>query len=343
MSNMKFVIEPNLLALDDQCTEKEFKDYLKRVTGWEKWMEKHPDDVYILSSTEDILSSTLKYPVYPVFEQLLQKYKINYIKACDLNMTISRLLKAKKIDMVDEVSVTKDAIPNSIVITTDSDGKIVKNNAFGVLHELLWHVYCRIMTQNDNPDTYLIFAKNLSDNVNIKVEYLTIEEGREDFVCHEDCISIRCHSSMKDFFKNACSPDKILSNVVRKEDLMLAIRVSVYQRGALKKWAESLDYKFLIQDSFFKDYKDAHYNSNSTIKNRLMEEISNVLLNQHLENREDWRIDKGPNSEQLVVHDYKAWRWFITQSVKMMYWQQDKDYKFANVKEHDIFVCQWEN
>lgn len=344
MSNMKFVIEPSLLALDEECTEKEFKDYLKRVTGWERWMAKHPNDVYILSSTEAILSKALKYPVYPTFEILLEKYKINYIKACDLNLTISKLLKAPKIDKVDNVSVSKDAIVNSVILRTDTDGKIIKEGEAGALHELLWHVYCRITTQKDSPDTYLIFAKNLSDNVNLKVEYLTIEEGKEDFVCHEDKVSIRCHSSMKDFFKVVTTPDRILSNVVQKEDLALAIRVSVYQKGRLKKWAEAIDdYDFYIQDSFFKDYRDAHYNSNSTIKNRLMEEMSNVLLNEHLSNREDWRIDKGANSGQEIKNGYLAWRWFITQSVKMMYWQKDKMYKFANVKEHDIFVCQWEN
>jgi hypothetical protein len=74
-----------------------------------------------------------------------------------------------------------------------------------------------------------------------------------------------------------------------------------------------------------------------------MTEISNVLLNKHLDNREDWRKDIGGSSGQLKNSGYDAWRWFVTQSVKMMYWQRNSHYKFANVKEHDIFVCQWEN
>lgn len=341
---MKFVIEPTLLALDENCTEKEFKDYLKRVTGWEKWMEKHPNDVFILSSTEDILSKSLKYPVYPVFEKLLEKYKIDYVKACDLNQTISRLLKANKIDKVEDTSVTQDAVPDKITIKTDSDGKLIKEEDTGALHKLLWSVYCRIASQSDNLDTYLVFARNLSDNVTLNVEYLTYEDGEDDFTNHKDNVQIRCHSSIKDFFKSASTPDKILSNVSSKEDLALAIRVSIYQRGGLRKWAESIDnYNFTLQDSFYKDYCDAHYDSNTTIKNRLMEEMSNVLLNQHLENREDWRMDKGGNSGQKVVQGYYAWRWFVTRSVKMMYWQKEKHYKFANVKEHDIFVFQWEN
>lgn len=341
---MKFVIEPTLLALDENCSEKESKDYLKRVTGWEKWMKNHPNDVFILSSTEDILSKSLKYPIYPVFEKLLEKYKIDYVRACDLNQTISRLLKAKKIDKVDDASVTQDAIADEITIKADSDGRLIEAEDTGALHELLWNVYCRITSQKDKPDTYLVFARNLSDRVTLNVEYSTLEDDKEDFTSHKDKVVIRCHSSLKDFFKSTSTPDNILSNVKSKDDLSLAIRVSVYQRGNLKKWAESIDnYNFTIQDSFYKDYRDAHYDSNTTIKNRLMEEMSNVLLNNHLENREDWREDIGGNSNQLIVKGYYAWRWFVSRSVKMMYWQKEKHYKFANVKEHDIFVFRWED
>ena len=35
------------------------------------------------------------------------------------------------------------------------------------------------------------------------------------------------------------------------------------------------------------------------------------------------------------------WNWGMDH--KMQYWQKDKNYRFANVKEHDIFVCEWED
>lgn len=341
---MKYILEPMLFALDENYDEAEFKNFVKRIIRWDRWIDEHPNDVYILSSTEKILSDKLAYPVYPLFQKMMDKYNVKYIKACDLNKTICKLLsKAKKIDKIENVNITDDAIVTNIELK-GGNGTDVSNKGHEALNELLWNVYWRMKIEKEKPDTYFVFAKKLSENVTLDVEYQTIEEGQDDYVVNHDSVKIKCHSSLKDFFQNKNTPNTLLSNVTVKKDLSLAIRVSIYQNGGLKKWEDSFDkYDFTIQDSFYKDYCDAHYCDNPTIKNRLMTEISNVLLNKHLDNREDWRKDIGGSSGQQIVSGYYAWRWFVTRSVKMMYWQLNRHYKFANVKEHDIFVCQWEN
>ena len=342
---MKYVLEPMLFALDENCSENEFKNFVKRIIRWERWLEEHPDDVYMLSSTEEILSAKMAYPIYPVFQKMMDKYNVTYIKACDLNKSISKLLKeTKKIDTINGCSITDDVILTQVELKADSDGQQVCRDGRESLGDLLWSVYCRMKTEGEKADTYLVFASNISDKVTLNVQYKTIVDGVEDYVDCAESVTIKCHSSLRDFFSNSNTPDTILSNVRKKKDLQLAVRVSIYQKGGLKQWADSFDkYKFTIQDSFYKDYCDAHYADNSTIKNRLMDEMSNVILNRHLSQREDWRIDKGGNAGQQCKNGYLAWRWFVTQSVKMMYWQKNEHYKFANVKEHDIFVCHWEN
>lgn len=45
-----------LFALDENYDEAEFKNFVKRIIRWDRWIDEHPNDVYILSSTEKILS-----------------------------------------------------------------------------------------------------------------------------------------------------------------------------------------------------------------------------------------------------------------------------------------------
>ena len=342
---MKYVLEPMLFALDENCSEKEFKNYVTRIISWDRWLEEHPDDVYMLSTTEQTLSEKLVYPVYEVFQKMMDKYNVTYIKACDLNKSISKLLKeTKKIDVVKGEPIDKSAYYQYVELLSDSDGSRLDDEGRDALKDLLWSVYYRMNNEATRAHTYLVFAHNLSDNVTLKVRYTAMKADEDDLVESEGCVTVKCHSSLKDFFSNECTPDTILSNVQEKKDLKLAVRVSIYQKGNLKKWADSFDnYHFVIQDSFYKNYCDAHYADNDTIKNRLMDEMSNVMLNNHLSQREDWRVDKGGSACQECRYGYRAWRWFVTRSVKMMYWQKEVHYKFANVGEHDYYVCQWEN
>ena len=98
--NMKYLLDPTVFALDEKISEQDFKLYVNRLLLWDKWMEKYPDDVYVLSNTEDILYDMCYLPIYPVFDKLVKKYRINYVQASNLNQAINRLLhKSRTIDM----------------------------------------------------------------------------------------------------------------------------------------------------------------------------------------------------------------------------------------------------
>ena len=89
---MKYILEPMALALDENASEKEFMLYVNRLLLWESWMQKFPDDVFMLSDTCSVLSQAGCFPIYDVFSKLLAKYKVNYVLAADLNMYINKLV-----------------------------------------------------------------------------------------------------------------------------------------------------------------------------------------------------------------------------------------------------------
>ena len=52
---MKYLLDPTVFALDESISERDFNIYVNRLLLWDKWLEKNPGDVYVLSNTEDIL------------------------------------------------------------------------------------------------------------------------------------------------------------------------------------------------------------------------------------------------------------------------------------------------
>ena len=85
---MKYILEPMALALEPQAGEKEFKLYVNRLLQWFEWIERYPEDVYLLSDTCELLAFENLYPIYQVFDELVKKYKVNYVQAKALNMFI---------------------------------------------------------------------------------------------------------------------------------------------------------------------------------------------------------------------------------------------------------------
>ena len=124
--------------------------------------------------------------------------------------------------------------------------------------------------------------------------------------------------------------------------------MSVYQNGNLKKVMDSFDnFNFKIQNTFHKDYLGNHYLSQPSFLTSFKDSMSHSLLNMNLVDLEDYRTGKGGNNPQKKhsTEDgmWEAWRWKVTSSVSFQYWRLNDMYKFANIGEHDYYVCQWEN
>ena len=343
---MRYVIEPALLALDLNSSEREFRQYVTRLLLWEQWMERNPGDVYVLSDTIGLLCGMQAFPIYPVFEQLLQRYKIDYVQASDLNQTINRLLtKARKIDNIGATKVYDDVILLRLDIDLKASQETGCDSRRDVMERILWYIYCQCRKSKVGISSFVLFARDIPDDITFNVEYQTLEGTGDDMreVMVRDSMRIICRSSLAGFFKNADTPVNILCQAETVRDLSLAIRVSIYQNGSLPRVMDSFNYDFHIQKSFMSDFNTAHYQTDTSIQRSLMEAMSHTLLNMNMSKREDWRKDKGGAARQQCHGGWQAWRRYVTQSVKMMYWQDGGKYRFANVKEHDIFVCDWED
>ena len=346
---MKYVLEPMVFALDENASEKEFKQYVNRLLQWDYWFEKHPDDIYVLSSTEDVLFEESLFPIYPVFDALMQKYKLDYVQVSDLNATISRIItNAKKIDKV-ETAVEYDVVLNDLSFGVDADVEFRSQKMRDSFEMLLKYIYAIHKDRKMPMEKYVLFCKNVINSVTLDITYYTMEEMDGEIKTSDkktDQVSMVCCSSLKDFFSSKETPNRILHGTSCKDDISLAVRVAVYQNGCLKKVMDTYrNYDFKIQKSFYADFCTAHYFDNDTVLTSLMEAMSHTLLNKNMAKREDFRTGKGGNNPQLKSpnKEYLAWRRFVTTSIKTQYWQKDEKYRFANVGEHDHYVCKWED
>ena len=195
-----------------------------------------------------------------------------------------------------------------------------------------------------------MFGKDLDSDINFDVAYQTIieEDGMLKEMVREDKVKILCRTSLAGFFKDKNTPVDILSKSDSIQDIELAIRVSVYQNGSLGKVMDAYDkFNFKLQNSFHKDYLSNHYLSQPSFLTSFKDSMSHSLLNKNLLDLEDFRTGKGGNNPQKKhsTRDgvWEAWRWKVTTSVSFQYWRLNERYKFANVGEHDYYVCQWEN
>ena len=348
---MKYLLDPTVFALDESISERDFNIYVNRLLLWDKWLEKNPGDVYVLSNTEDILYKMFYLPVYPVFDKLMKKYKIDYVQAGHLSQAINRLLhKSRKIDSTNGSKVDDDVIFINIEIDKNIDEGSHPGMLKDAFEKMLWYLYCKCQRSEESIETFVVFGKDLESNININVAYQTIteEDGELTEVVKEDKVRVLCRPSLAGFFKDKNTPVDILTKSDTIDDIDLAIRVSVYQNGNLKKVMDSFDnFNFKIQNTFHKDYLGNHYLSQPSFLTSFKDSMSHSLLNMNLVDLEDYRTGKGGNNPQKKhsTEDgmWEAWRWKVTSSVSFQYWRLNDMYKFANIGEHDYYVCQWEN
>lgn len=339
---MKFVLEPTVFALDDRViTEAEFNKYVSNLVQWYDWINRFPEDIYTLSYTEALLFKLNYYPVFSSFESLMKKFSIDYVQAQDLNKFISLILRhAKPIDGKDIKHISDEAIVEEVSVkeTRDSLSSEMKES----FNSILWYIFIRSIALGEDPGSYLVFGNDLKGDTSFVVKYHIL--SGEDLIEKKESATISSFSDLYSFIKDPKMPSKILSLTTNKSDMDLAIKISISQSNTTEE--PHLDifdsHHYIIQDSFIDDFNNSHYKSNPSIINSIVNAMNHTLLNLNMSKREDFRTGKGGNNPQLCHGEFCAWRRYVTTSIKMQYWQKDSLIKFANIKEHDMFECQWE-
>lgn len=328
-------------ALSDKFSEKELLLFLKRLYEWRDWIRDYPDDVYILSDTTEILASRNLYPVGDILKSLAKAHNIVSVQAVDLDKFMSELFrKAKKID---ELCVNSESDLKSVKFTKVANEQLperAKNIDEG-LEKLLWFTNCHKTLFSSQEGSYVVFANGITGEHDLTLigEQLKERDGSIDIKEVKETMRANFRTSIKEFLTDENAPILICQNVEKKGDLDFAIRVSIYQYKKLKTLKDAyLGFSFYVQDSFFKDFCKNHYPSQPGVLRSLMEAIPHTVLDVNLKQRHPLRTGKGGNNAQKLSKDksYSAWRRFVTQSIKMHYWQKDNDFWFANVEEHDF-------
>lgn len=338
---MKYVIEPMQFALNENFTEVEFLMFLKRLYEWRDWLNRCPEDVYILSDTQDILAYNNLYPVGDILKKLAKTYKVATAQASDLDQFLSNLIRQTQ--KIDKLCQEEEYELSSVEIQKDKENPLPERakDIDDGLQKLLWFTDCHKRKTHAHDGSYVVFANDIKGKFNVTLLGNKLEDNKGNLKILErtDNMSVRFMPYLKTFLLDKETPVVICQEMETKADLDFAIRIATYQIKTPKKFEELYKlYNFYVQDSFFKDFcRNKFYDDDSLLRS-IFEAMPHTLLYMNMGQRHDLRTGKGGANKQRKSKDkkYLAWRRYVTTSVKMHYWQKDEEFWFANIEEHDF-------
>lgn len=343
---MKYILEPLLFAFDQDTSEDELVEYLRELLNLDDWWTNHKNEMYVLSNTGDVLCENGYYPLIDSLKPLLDKYGIDFISYKDIGKMLDKYLnKSKYIDV--------ECSEQMIGLTEWSYEKPLTadvSNRPKVLHEqfenVLWNVACMRMIKEDDAESYVTFAKGISEDVNVKFKYETIDsvDGTDVLVEKEERAVIYCKSSLSDFLKDAKTPFLIWRFAESKDDLDLGVRISVYQTKNMTSLEETYaNCDFTIQDSFYGDYCENRYAERPSDIVSAIDSLTKVVNNVRHGKEHNMRTGPGGNNPYVFHGDFAGMRKNVTTSIKLHYWKKTPVYKFSKIGEHDFFDIPWED
>ena len=339
---MKYVLQPMLFAFNKDMTEQELIAYLEELQALDEWWNEHREDMFVQDTTGNVLWEHEYYPMVETLKPLMTKHGIDFIQFGDVNRIIDKMLnKSGRIEsLYDELcGMKRQTLVEEMKVHPEVTRREELN---GELMKLLWQVFMAHEVGGYDEKSFVVITKGISEIVSVEYEYEEIDENFE--LQERTAISaVNCKKSLNDFLKDNASPFFLWKTAEKKDDLVLGIRLSLFQVQA----EENLNcvysnYNFRIQDSFYEDYSNGHYKSKDSDIKSTIQAVTDALTEQNM--RKVHAIRTGPkgNNPPLVVQDYEAQRRDITTSIKLAYWKKGKEYKIANMREHDFFEPTWE-
>ena len=340
---MKYILEPLLFAFEQGLSEQKLIDYIDELLTLNEWWEQHRDDMFIQSSTSEVLCNNNYYPTGDTLKPLLEKYRIDYIQYSDVERIIVKMLnKLKMIEslydepLMDMKSLTLKK-PLFVPPEVTRPGVLDKE-----LLSLFWHLFLARIMGGYNEKSFVVITKGVSEIVSVEYVYEDINESFE-VIEKAGSSQVNCKGSLEDFLKDTTTPFLLWKTAERKDDLELGIRVAVSQCiGGLDMASVYNNYKFVIQNSFYDDYCEGHYRNKDQDIRSTIQAVTDTVTEQNLRKMHAIRTGKKGNEPQLVVNDFGALRRDITTSLKLAYWKKGREFKIANMKEHDFFEPSWE-
>ena len=344
---MKYLMEPMLFAFDQGLSEQELNNYIDELIALDEWWDQHREDMFIQDSTSEVLYNNSYYPTGDSLKPLLEKYRINHIQYGDVERIIVKMLnKSKMIEsLFDEplMDMKSQTVKQPVNMQPNvKRPEQLHNELLG----LLWNVFLAHEMGGHDEKSFVVITKGISDIVSVEYEYEEYEEADGDIIINErkGTSEVNCKGSLDDFLKDDATPFLVWKTAERKDDLDLGIRIALFQSNGEPNMANVYkNYKFIIQNSFYDDFCEGHYQSKDSDIRSTIQAVTDAVLENNLQKMHAIRIGKHGNDPQLTKNGYNAQRRDITTSIKLAYWKKGREFKIANMKEHDFVECSWES
>lgn len=338
---MKYVLEPMLFAFDQSISKEELVDYLGELQSLDEWWNEHRDDMYVQKTAEEVLWNNSYYPMAETLKPLMEKHGIDFMQYNDVNRIIVKILG--KSQVIDDFSNVLCGKKSQKLLQPMRVERYVKRaqELDNELMSLMWHVFMAHEMGGKDEKSFVVFTKGISDVVSVEYLYEVIENDKLIEKCKTS--KVNCKSSLSDFLNDQTTPFLLWKTAERKGDIDLGVRISVLQlKGESDIISVYSNYNFKIQNSFFEDYCDGHYKSKDQDIRSAIQAVTEAVTDLNLRKVHAIRTGKGGNDPQLTICGYDAQRRDITTSIKLAYWKKGREYKIANMKEHDFFEPTWE-
>lgn len=338
---MKYVLEPMLFAFNQDLSKEALTDYLEELQALDEWWNGHREDMYVQQAAEEMLWNNSYYPMAETLKPLMEKHGIEFMQYNDVNRIIVKMLeKSQVIDGFSDVlcGMKSQKLTQPMRVNEDVRRMEELDKEF---MSLLWHIFMAHEMGGKEEKSFVVITKGISDIVSVEYEYEVIEDDK--LVEKTKTSKVNCKSSLADFLNDQHTPFLLWKTAERKDDLDLGVRVSILQWKGESDIACIYDgYDFKIQDSFYEDYCNGHYQSKDSDIRSTIQAVTDAVTEQNLQKMHAIRTGKHGNDPQLRKNDYDAQRRDITTSIKLAYWKKGREFKIANMKEHDIVECSWE-
>ena len=339
---MKYVLEPMLFAFDQELSKEALTDYLENLQALDEWWNGHREDMYVQRTAEEVLWNNSYYPMAETLKPLMEKHGINFMQYNDVNKIIVKMLgKSHLIEEFGDVLCGMKSQKLAQPIKVDKNVKRTQE-LDNELMSLLWQIFLAQEMGGKEDKSFVVITKGISDIVSVEYEYEVIEDDK--LVEKSKMSNVNCKSSLADFLSDQATPFLLWKTAERKEDLDLGVRVSILQWKGESDITSICDgYDFKIQDSFYDDYCNGHYQSRDQDIRSTIQAVTEAVTDQKQRKVHAIRTGKKGNDPQLVLNGYGALRREITTSIKLTYWKKGCVYKIANMREHDFFEPTWED
>jgi len=338
---MKYVLEPMLFAFDQDLSKEALTDYLEELQTLDEWWNCHREDMYVQQTAEEVLWNNSYYPMAETLKPLMEKHGINFMQYNDVNKIIVKMLgKSKIIDNFGDVLCGMKSQKLTQPMKVDENVKRTQE-LDDELMSLLWHIFMAHEMGGKEEKSFVVITKGISDIVSVKYEYEVIEG--DQLVEKSKISNVNCKRSLADFLSDQTTPFLLWKTAERKDDLDLGVRVSIMQWKGESDISSIYDgYNFKIQDSFYEDYCNGHYQSKDQDIRSTIQTVTEAVTDQKLRQMHAIRTGQKGSNPPLIVQNYDAQRREITTSIKLAYWKKGREYKIANMREHDFFEPTWE-